>query len=213
MASPPNENSHDAVPGRSAALRETNASGGGKDRHETSIQWKPKDLHLQNAHNDEELPQTNSHTTPEVGDIPEDFADIGFTAMEAPLCNLVSNTADWPYVEPSTKSNPWHGRAILTERQASLGTWWGQVQPELHSMVEPWVMRYVGASERPFPITLLMGALKAPPHSGSSKQQLLAIEASGVYTHRKDGHQRVTRPYWGKVFRHGDFTAQELTIA
>ena len=58
-----------------------------------------------------------------------------------------------------------------------------------------------------------MGALKAFSHIGSQKQQLLEIEELEVYTLRKDGHHRVTQSYWGKVPRHGDFTAQELTIA
>ena len=116
--------------------------------------------------------------------------------MEDPLSNLVSNTADGPNVEPSTTSIPWHDRSILTELQSSLETGRSQFQPELNPMVEPWVMHYMDASEQPFSIARLMGALKAFPHSGSSKQQMLEIEAIGVYTHRKDGRRRVTHPYW-----------------
>ena len=133
--------------------------------------------------------------------------------MGDPLRNIFCNTEDCPNVEPSTTSIPRRGKSILAERQSSLETRRGKVQPELHPMVDPWVMHYVGASEQPCSITLLMGALKAFPHIGSPKQQLLEIEALEVYTHRKDGHHRVTQSYWGKVLRHGDFTAQELTIA
>ena len=44
--------SHDAVPGYIAALRETNDSGDVEDRPKASLQWKPKAIQPQPAHND-----------------------------------------------------------------------------------------------------------------------------------------------------------------
>ena len=79
------------------------------------------------------------------------------------------------------------------ERQASLETRRGQVHPELHSAVEPCVMHYMGAAVQPISIALLMEALTALSQSGSSKQRLLALDALGIYPHRKDGHRRVTQ--------------------
>ena len=203
----------DSVPGYIADLRETNSSGDGKGRAKPSLQWKPKALQSPTMHNDGEVPRANAHTNPPVGARQKTSPIYDLLRWKLRASTLYLTQTIGPNVEPSTTSIPRHDRSIPTERHASLETRMDQVQPEQHPMVGSWATDYVDSPAQPFSITLLMGALKAQSQSGSSKQQILSLEALEVYTRRKDGHRRVTQSYWGNVIRRGDFTAQEITVA
>ena len=108
---------------------------------------------------------------------------------------------------------PWHDRSLLTNRQSSLEAWWGQAQPRVDSNIEPWVMHFTVKTQLPFSMDMLKDALSALSTRGSSKQRLLAVEGLAYLDQVKDGHQKETQSYWGKVLKHGDFAAQELPIA
>ena len=64
-----------------------------------------------------------------------------------------------------------------------------------------------------FPPELLKEASTSLSEKGFSKQRLLDGEGLEYLDQTKDGHQKETQFYWGKVLRHGDLPAQELPIA
>ena len=205
----------DAVPGYIAALRETNLVGDGQVQNKGSKQvWKPKVSEGLAPKQDGECVVAEVYSiNPGVGIIPPDFIDIGFTEMEKDLNSLVHGDDSWAEIIEPSSSIPWHDRSILTDRQISLESWWDQQQPQLHVELEPWVMYFMGKSGAPFSKELLLQALDSLTTRGSSKQRLLASESIVAVTNIRDGFHRETQSYWGIIHRHGDFTAQELTVA
>ena len=133
--------------------------------------------------------------------------------MEKDLDSLVHGDDSWADIVEPPACIPWHDRSVLTDRQVSLESWWGQQQPQLHVDLEPWVMFFMDKSGAPFTKELLLQALDSLSTQGSSKQRLLAAESIISVTNTRDGFQRETQSYWGAIHRHGDFTAQELTVA
>ena len=201
----------DAAPGYIAALRETNTAGDGKDTTEPSRAWEPKSVGQEAGHRTGETVKPD--VNPAVGEIPPDFDDIGFAALEKGLGQLAHGTDSWTEQNVPDELVPWHDRSVLTTRQTALESWWDQTQPRIDIHIEPWIMWYVDVASEPFSIELLKRGLSDLSGQGSSKQRLLAEEGLVLLNSAIDGHQVVTQSYWGKVLRNGDFPSQELTVA
>ena len=201
----------DAVPGYIAALRETNTAGDGKDVTKPSRVWKVKGGGHESDHRTGEviLPDLN----PAAGEIPPDFAGIGYPALENKMDQLVHGTDSWAETNAPDHLIPWRDRSVLTSRQNALEAWWGQTQPRIDVQIEPWIMHYMDKSVQPFSLELLKQGLSDLSNQGSSKQRLLATEGLTALNSTCVGHQAATQSYWGKVLRRGDFPSQELTIA
>ena len=150
---------------------------------------------------------------PAVGEIPPDFSNIGYTALESKLDQLAHGTDEWANQVVPAQLIHWHNRSALTSRQTGLEAWWDQAQPRVDVSIEPWITRLMDANPEPFSIDLLKKALVDLSQQGSSKQRLLAEEGLSYLDRTEDGHQAETQSYWGKVLRRGDFSAQELSIA
>ena len=204
----------DAVPGYIAYLRETNQAGDGSNKREAPLAWKPKPKPGKAPKTDGDSSTTlSAFVNPEAWPIPSDFVDVGFTVLENDLNALVSGSDDWSVpIEPDAVI-PWHDRSVLTDRQVAIETWWDKHQPQLHIDIEPCVMFRMGKSGEPFSRESLVSALTSLSEMGSSKQRLPAAEALLVTGSRGGGFKRETQSYWGVVHRHGDFAAQELTVA
>ena len=82
----------DAVPGYIAALRETNLDGDGKERTKPVQIWKPKGGGPVLGHAEVEVSFRSADLNHAVGDVPVDFQDIGYTALEGKLDQLVHST-------------------------------------------------------------------------------------------------------------------------
>ena len=203
----------DAVPGYIAALRETNASGGGKERTNPILQWKPKSPPSAHTRKDGEVPFESVQEKPDVGEVPGDFSDICYTSLETQLEQFVTSTDDWSQVGSPQASIPRRDRSILTERHTAMEHWRDQSQPRLRAIIEPWAMYFVGNADKPIAIDLLTDAVTELSTSGSTNHRLSALDALAYISHMKDAHHRDTQYYWGKVHRRGDFTARELTVA
>ena len=106
--------------------------GSFKSRHA----MKPKVSPTPELHNDGGVPRRSSDTDPSAGEVPDDFDDIGFTALGNPMGNLVVNTDEWSHVDVPDATAPWRDRPILTERPSTLESWWGQSPPQLHASAE-----------------------------------------------------------------------------
>ena len=159
-----------------------------------------------------EFPKGEVRTNPALGGVPGDFADIVYTALETKLEQLATSKGDWPQIDSQSFSIPMRDRSLLAEMQTSHDSRMGQSKPRLHANIEQWAMYYADTSDNHFPNELLMVALTVLPTKGSSKKRLLALEALAYIAQSKDGHQKATQSYWGRVRRHGDFAAQEMTI-
>ena len=204
----------DAVPGYIAALRETNLVGDGQGKTPNKPSWRPKASGIYVPKQDGDCVAVDpGSSNPSVGNIPPDFIDVGFTAMEKELDSLVHGNDSWTAVVDPLAFIPWHDRAALSDRQVSLESWWDQHQPQLHVDIEPWVMFFMDKSGAHFSKDLLLQALDSLKTQGSSKQRLLAGESIHLINSIQDGFQRETQSYWGVIHKHGDFTAQELTVA
>ena len=117
--------------------------------------------------------------------------------MEHELDSLVTGSDTWAVPCEPESVIPWHDRSVLSDRQLSLESWWGQHQPQLHIDIEPWVMFHMDQSGLEFSKDTLTSALDALARQGSSRQRLLSAEALGVLKSTRDGFKRETQSYWG----------------
>ena len=203
----------DSSPGYIAALRETNSAGDGKDKSKPVQIWKPKSAAPTHVHTDGEVLVRKTNTNPAAGDIPADFGDIVYAALENKLEQLVHSTDDCAAINTPEQLIQWKDRSLLPDRKTSLESCWGQAQPRISTFIEPWVMQYMVNSSLSFPTELLKAALTSLSVKGSSKQRLLAWEGLAYLDQVKGGHQKETQSYWWEVLRRGDFASQELSIA
>ena len=153
---------------------------------------------------------------PAVGEVPHDFSNIGYTSLESKLDPLAHGTDEWANQVDPTHLIPRRDRSALASRQTGLEDWWGQAQPRMNAIIEPWTMRYMDAymdaNPEPSSADLLKRALAELPQQGSSEQRLLAEEGLTYLESTKDGHQAETQSYWGDVLRRGDFPARDSTL-
>ena len=206
----------DAVTGYIAALRETNSVGDGKDRVKQLQTWKQKVVNSAQGRTDGEVTLAPTGLNPAVGEVPADFNDIGYAALEGKLGQLVHSTDKWADLNRPEQLIPVRDRSMLAGSQTALEPWRGQAQPRIDSSIEPWVMHFMDNSPLSFSMDLLKDSLTVLPTKGSSKQskqRLLAGEGLTYLDQVKDGHQKETHSYWGGILKRGDFTAQEMSIA
>ena len=151
------------------------------------LQWKPHASHLSTTHNDWEAPLGEMRTNPAARGAPGGFANIWYTASDAPLGRLVLGTDDCSHVDGSQMSIRWNDRPRLTDRKTALESWMDQPPPQLNTSVEHWAMRYMDSSGQPFSIDLLVESIAEFSKSGASKQRLLALGALDYSPQMKDG--------------------------
>ena len=187
-----------AAPGHIAALRETNSGGDGKDHTKPPKIWKPKVVGPGVGHR--VGGNVTPHLNPAVGAIPPDFSDIGYTALESKLDQLVHGADEWTDQIPPGQLIPWRCRSVLTSRQTTLEAWWDQIQPRIDINIEPWIMRYVDSATEPFSMDLLRKALVDLATQWSFKQRLMAEEGLALLGRIKDGRREKTQSYWGGCF-------------
>ena len=201
----------DSVSGYIAALRETNSDGDGKNTTKPVRMWKPKGGGNDSDHRTGET--VTPSVNPAAGEVPPDFADIGYTALETKLNQIVYGSDSWADATEPDHLTPWRDRSVLTSRQTALESWWGQYQPRIDAHIEPWIVHFMDKSPEPLTLELLKRGLSDLSRQGSSKQRFLAEEGLKSMDSARVGHQSTTQSYWGKVLRHGDFSPRELTIA
>ena len=144
-----------AAPGYIDALRETNLAGDGKGRTKPVQIWKPKGGDPVHEHTDGEVSLMAADSNPAVGAVPADFQDIGYTALEGKLEQLVRSTDSWAEMDKPDQLIPWRDRSLLTSRQSALEAWRDQAHPRIDSSIEPWVVHFMDNSHLPFSIDLL----------------------------------------------------------
>ena len=98
----------EAVPGYISALRETNSGGDGKGFSNPSRIWKPKGIGSAAEHRVGE--NVSPLLNPAVGEIPHDFSNIGYTALEIKLNQLAHGTDEWADQVAPAHLIPWNDR-------------------------------------------------------------------------------------------------------
>ena len=167
--------------------------------------WKPKAPLASPSHNDGEFPCGVTAPDP-------DFDGIGLAALESKLGRFVTSSADWPCLDSPEILSHWHDRSLLSDRQTPHEAQWDQTQHHVRLDIEPWIMRYMDNSPAPFSADLLNEAPTSLSLQGSSKHMMSPRGRLEHLVQTKDGHQKETQSYWGKVVRRGDFADQELHI-
>ena len=137
---------------------------------------KASGIHLQ--HTDGAVGRDVERPNPTIGFAPDDFFGIGYADLQTKREQLVTGPDGLDVPGQNRNAIPWYGRSLLTDRQTSLGSRWGQFRSPLGPQIEPLIPVFVGKSGKPFPVDLVAESPASfpsgeNPRKGSSRRMLL----------------------------------------